>query len=307
MLVRILGISFEPKAIVTLDELFDNLSKLSDKEILVGDINRLLVVDKDSNEKYYLGVVVTIKDQRRFCELSKEQGKIKIKVVNLEDHQSIMEFNFFVINKTSGLGLYQHYHQSCSIGQFAHLVSKRYRDIADGLAEEEIAQNEKIDEKKIAAIRKKYSGRLDWSVLVRKEALENLLLELSLIKSFEFDFMHLESKEPEYQPLSGKVRKERRKLSFVRNTFSHFVAHKISVLANKLKISSGRVIGEDEDGISRAIKIMDNPDNYGEYPYDDVAAKLHNLDLSSISDSWVIIELLEKAMQYKAFFEAKTQ
>jgi len=305
MLVRILGISFEPKAIVTLDELFDRLSLKSDEEMSVGDINRLLVVDKDSNDHYYLGVVVTIKDQRRFCELSEEQGKMKIKVVNLEDHQSIAEFNFFVINRSNGFGLYQHYHQSCSIGQFAYLASTRYREIADERAEDEINQQGEINEKKRAAIKKKYAGRLDWSVLVKKAGLEKLLLEFSLIKSFEFDFAHLESKEPEYQPLSGKVRKERRRWSFVNNTFSQLVAHEIASLANIFNVSNGRVVGEDEDGISRAIRIMDNPDNFGEYPYDDVAAKLNDLDLSAISDSWVIKELLKKATEYKAIIEAK--
>lgn len=303
MLVRILGISFEPKAIITLKELFSYLFNKADEQIEMNNVNRLIVVDQKSDSKYFIGVVVTIKDQRRFCELAKEQGKMLIKVVNLKKQQSIMDFNFFIVNKKTGFGLYQHYHQSCSIGQFAFMLSNRYREIADGRIRNDMEKASKVNDRIEKTIKKKYAGKLNWNILVRKENLKNILLELQKIKSFEFDFMHLESDEPIYRPLRNNVRKERRKFTFIRNSPIQLLSSEISKIANRLNLHDGKVFGEDVDGISRAIRIMDNPDNYGEYEYDDVALKLNNLDLSSISKSWVIKELLNRALQFKHIFE----
>ena len=307
MLVRILGISFEPKSIITMKDLFSYLNDIADERCEINNMERLVIVDQESVSKYFIGVVVTIKDQRRFCELAEEQGKMKIKVVNLKDRQSIMDFNFFVINKDSYLGLYQHYHQSCSIGQFAYLLSKRYREAAEQEIDDELEKSKGVTVAIEKRIKKKYAGKLSWDILVRKENLKNILLELQKIKSFEFDFMYLESKEPEYQPLRKTVRKERRKLTFIRNSPINFMAHEISKLANKLDLHDGRVRGEDLDGITRSIRIMDNPDNYGEYEYDDVALNLNDLDLDDINSSWVIKELLTIARKHKYIFESRAK
>lgn len=309
MKVRFIGFSFEPKSIISLDDLISNLVLMKDEQYQFGEQSRMVFVNRNHNKDYYLGVLITIKDQKRFCELASEMGELKIKVNDLEKGHNIMDFNFFVINKISGFGLYQHYHQSCSVNQFGYLMSHRYSLLRDSKVKSEIELEQNKSQKKLneKSIKKKYAGQLAWHILVRKEKLKEILGEFEKIKSFEFDFLHLEAKEKEYEPLSPYVKKERRQFGFIQNSPVHVLSQEIGKIVNSIGITKGRVVGEDKNGIERAIRIMDNPDNYGEYEYDDITKKLNLLTLDKFESSWVVEELLKKCQNFKYIFEAKAR
>lgn len=307
MKVRFIGFSFEAKSIISIKELVSYLVGIRNEQYLLGEHNRMIFINQNQDQEYFLGVLVTIKDQRRFCELANENGSFKIKVNDLEENNNIMDFNFFVINKNTGFGLYQHYHQSCSINQFGYLISKRYLSLIDLRIDSEIKAIKNISESQERVIKKKYSGRLALEVLVRKDKLNDILNELERIKSFEFDFLYLEAKEKEYEPLSPYVKKERRRFSFVKNSPVSILSSQITKYIENNGLMKGKIIGEDDHGVERIIHILDNPDNYGEYDYDEVAVKLDSLILDNFENSWVTEELLKCCRKHKHIFEAKTK
>lgn len=273
----------------------------------LGAHNRLLFIDSTHSPKYYVGLLVTVKDQKTFCELVEKSGRLTVKVSELDDDSKLMDFNFFVVNKENGLGLYQHYHQSCSLNTFGSYNSKRFVEYRDSVVKEKLeklAEDQRSD-KKAENIKKKYKGRLQWEILVRKEKLKELMAELDRIKSFEYSFLSLTADEPEFKPISDYVRRENRRLAFTSGSPVSKIADAVAKFVSSTDIDSGKVTGVDADGIDRVLRIADNPDNFGEYPYDEIAPKINSLDTAKFQDSWVIKELLLKCSDHKHIFEAK--
>lgn len=308
MQVRLLGFSFFVDAPnLSLDSFVKYIqSKHGDKHEL-GAHNRLLFLNSDHNKQYHVGLLVTVKDQKTFCELVDNGGKLMVKVNELDDDSSLMDFNFFVINKSNGLGLYQYYHQSCSLNSFGYYNAKRFGEHRKSEIDAELAEipEASLTGAKEKKVRSKFKGQLKWETIVRKEKLKELIEELDRVKSFEYSFLSLTSEEPEFKPLSNYVRKESTKIAFVQGSPVQKVAASLSRFFNRSDVDTGKVTGVDVDGIERVLRITNNPDNFGEYEYENIAPKINSMDLSAFEKSWVIQELLEKCKENKHIFEAK--
>ena len=112
MKVRFIGFALESKCPMSFDNMFAQVESRHGVHQDAGDHKRLYYIDSNAHPDYYCGLVLTIKNQKKFCKLTQLQdGKTKISVENLKDHDSLMEFNFFVLHKREYIGLYQHYHQ----------------------------------------------------------------------------------------------------------------------------------------------------------------------------------------------------
>jgi len=307
MKVRFLGFSFSTGNGISLEQFLSLMGKQSEYEIDRGEHKRILMIRDLKGKDYYVGLLVTIKDNKKFCELVDEGGELKVFVTTISDNSHLMEFNFFVINKNTGFGIYQHYHNSCSFNQFGYLASGVYNDTKESIISKSIidAGGDSVKESEKKKIKAKYKGGLKWEVLVRPEKLEELINELESIRAFEFDFLSLKAPEPEFSPLSNVVNKERRRFSFVRKTPVHYLAKHISKIIKNLSITDGRVYGKDSDGINQILKIYDNPDNFGEYDFDDLASRL-NFTIDEFHKTWVIKELLKAATVNAHIFEAET-
>lgn len=303
MFVRLLGFKFNVNnKLLSLDSHINYLTTKSNEPFDLNGHKRHVYIKNIPDSKYYLGLLITIKDQKKFCELVEQHGKVVVKVNDLNDGSSLMDFNFFVINKKTGIGLYQYYHQSCSVNSFGYLINQRYQELIDSTIKHIKSTDKSKNEQ---SLRKKYRGRLIWEVLVKKENLKDLLDELTKIKSLECNFATLTVKEDEFAPLSGHVKKLKTKISFFNDSSPSYLAEAIAKIINKEKIEEGRIVGEDFEGIERILRIANNPDNFGEYNYDDIAAKINLLDVSKFEESWVIKELLSKCDNNKETFEAK--
>jgi hypothetical protein len=219
-----------------------------------------------------------------------------------------MEFNFFVINKKSGVGLYQHYHHSCSIGQGVSLIKKRFNEIKEVKRKEKkdtLVATGKDTKKAEKSANKEISGYFKWQVLVKKDNLEKVLGELDRIKAFEIDLTYLEPDSKEFGQLSSFVRKQRRKFTFGRKVTPSSLIGPIVSAVNKADTDSGRVFGVDDNGLERIIKIQNNPDNFGEFDYDEVASHINDLEVSNFKNSWIINSLKEVCNSNSAIFKAK--
>ena len=310
MLVRFLGFSFSTNASnLSLNDYIEFMIARHGKSHQLGSHERFMFINTTHSKKYYVGLFVTVKDQKTYCELVQKSGKLVVKVSELDGDSSLMDFNFFVINKTTGLGMYQYYHQSCSLSSFGYFNYRRFTEyreskVEDGLAtppeEKQAVSGEK-------AIRKYFRGNLKWEILVRKEKLKEMIEQLKRVKAFEYTFTELTAQEPEFKPLKNFVKKERTKLSFSATSPVQLLAGTITNIVRKVGIDQGKVMGIDEEGIERVLRLTNNPDNYGEYEYDDVAPKINALEVSEFEKSWVIQELLDKCQENKHIFEVKAK
>lgn len=308
MQVRFLGFSFKSEAsTLSLDEYIDYMLDQHDKPYKLGEHNRFLFFNKTYDKKYYVGLLVTVKDQKTFCELVKKSGKLVVKVNELDGNSNLMDFNFFVINKATGFGMYQHYHQSCSLNSFGYFNYRRFSEYRKSKVDVEIAEIADVTDAKERAIKRKYKGFLKWEILVRKERLKDLIEELKRVKAFEYTFAALTVDEPEFKPIKEFVKKERKAWAFSPRTPIQKLAKAISDMVGSKNIESGKVIGVDSDGIDRVLRITDNPDNFGEYSYDEVAPRINALDVTEFEKSWIVQELLDRCREYKHIFEAKVR
>lgn len=297
MKVRLYGFELEAESkSVSIDDLLTYFANRHGKPDNSRSIERRIFVDTTTNSSYYIGLVVTVKDQKRFCRLEDSKGQIKITVENLTGSEKLMEFNFFVISKKNGIGLYQHYHQSCGLTVFGGYLMSHYNAIRERLANKEVEDARKhepdLSVNKERGIRKKHRGRLIFSQLVRKDSLEKMLREFKQLKSFEYEISALGADVRAGIPLGQYVRKFREKLTFGRTWGVPVLAPAIAQAVNDLNPRNGRVYAVNEFDEDVALRIFNMPDNFGEEDFDDVALKLHNLDLRSFATHKVVKELV---------------
>lgn len=312
MKVSFIGFSFEVNPLINMMDFLSFLSDNSGKKHKLNFHDRQLFFDNTSNDEYLLGLLITIKDQKTFCELSGDGDSLKIIVNDVAKDKSIMDFNFFVLNKKSGIGMYQYYHQSCSFNQFGYIASRFYKELRQSKMQSEIdtlkrQKLPKIDEEKnIKTLKKKYNFSMKFQIILRTEKLEDILNEFEKIKSFEFDYAEIIPQERGYTQLKGFVKKERIKLNFIDASVKGLSSAIVSSLADS-KLSNGRISVEDNNDNERSIDILNNPDKFGEYEYEDVTQKLNSITLDNFKDCWVIKELLKVCSEKSHIFTAKIE
>tara|TARA_B100001063_G_C16647130_1_gene493951 strand:- start:24 stop:938 length:915 start_codon:yes stop_codon:yes gene_type:complete len=303
MKVRFLGYSLTLGGGFNFTDYFSYLESLGKITLKHSENNRILYVKKIPKTDYFGGLLITIKDHKKFCELQDDDGNLKINIESVGEDADLMEFNFFILNEKTGHGIYQHYHQSCSLNQFGFALKRKYNERRDATINEEIANLPGTATKKQEKeIKQKYKGTFGWQIIVRPDKLEALINELDSISSFEFDFLAMKAPEQEFRAFSGVVTKERRKFSFVRKTSVNYLAKEIAGVIKKLDFTGGKVIGRDIDGIEKIVSIADNPDNFGEYEFDDLVSKL-TINVSDFVSSWPIEELLKSAKEHAHIVE----
>lgn len=231
-----------------------------------------------------------------------------VKVNELNHGSNLMDFNFFVFNKATGAGLYQHYHQSCSANSFGDLTKKRFIDYKKSLLKSALdAAGENATEMQKKKIVSNFGNRLKFSVMVRKEALKTLIEEMKRVKAFQYALVTPEVPQGAFAPLKPFVKMKSERLTFAVKTPTSFVADAIEAFVSGNLLQSGSIEAVDEGGIERVIKIVNNPDSFGEYNFDDMAPKLNELNLTNFEQSWVIEELISKCKENVAAFEYEAQ
>jgi hypothetical protein len=310
MLVRLVGFQFavEGKGELNLTSFAKSIAAVHPGAPEESGSRRLLFLNDQHHAEYCAGLVVTVKDHRNYCELVNTDGSLLVKVNELDHGSNLMEFNFFVFNKKTGTGLYQHYHQSCSVNSFGDLAKRRFIDHKKASREAALdAAGNSATKAKTAKIDARFGNKLTFSVLVRKEALKDLIEEMQRVKAFQYALATPEVPQDAFAPLKPFIRMKSERLTFSVKTPLGFVAQAIQAFVSGNIMSRGSIEAVDEDGIDRVIKIMDNPDSFGEYDFDDLVPKLNELNLTKFEQSWVITELIKKCKENIALFEYEAQ
>ncbi|MGX8295013.1 hypothetical protein IXO675_002560 [Xanthomonas oryzae pv. oryzae] len=270
---------------------------------------RRFYVDDTNDADFVRGLVVTVKDQKAFCELVNASGSFVIKVNNLTGNNKLMEFNFFVVNKRSGLGIYQHYHQSCTPNTFGSYLRSRYASLSDDSREKEIKNLEALGEltkKKEREIKLEHRGALRFALLVHDESLADVLSKFQQIKSFEYEYDAIVPDKVSGVPIGPYVKRMKEKVIFQPNVDSGLLATAIQGTVGIIKPKDGRVSvidHIDDEDVPLSIRIANIPEHFGEQDHDTVAEKLDQLDVTTFSTHQVVDELIKACSEtYKHIF-----
>lgn len=311
MKVRLFGFTLNAgHSRTSLTDLFHYLHARSGVPDLSRSNERRIYFDGESDPTFARGLVVTVRDQKAFLRLIEENGNLVINVETLRGEDKLMEFNFFLINKSNGVGLYQQYFHSCSVGAFGGYLKSYYRQISDDRMADAVraaAAGQQLNANEERRIRRAHRGSLEVATLVHRGTLEAILSEFQKIKSFEYEFAELEAIRDVAQPLSPFVRRRKETVTFIQNTVVAHVAQAIQRAVDLVRPRSGRVHVETIEGDLLSIQLENVPENFGEYDFDDVAQQLDNLDIREFSQHQMFQQLIDvcELPAYRPIFHAR--
>ncbi len=259
---------------------------------------RNVYFDCQQSEDFYFGMVVTIKNQKKFCKGKALDGDFTFDVIDLDKAEKILDFNYFIISKETGFGLYQHYHQSCAARQFGKILKDLFNSyraslVTATIASREAEQQKELTKKQLAEVNKDHRASLNFSILVRPENLEQVLNEYSKIKFFEFEYLTLTPDLQAATPLADHVLKKRERLRFHTPTNVRDLAAGIANFAKGNDLASGKIIVENEIGDEFPMRLFNMPDYFAVYDYDELADYLANVKASEFHQSRIVELLLE--------------
>lgn len=246
--------------------------------------NRKLYVTTDGS--YINGLLLTIKDMRKFCTILNEEGKVKLTAHELRKNEQVADFNFFIFDPVKSRGMYQHYYHSCSLPAFNVIAKSIYNEILKRYKDIEINKHpgSKEDLKFLAAMRKKYFGTLHWSIIERKGKFEERIRQLRELTAIEFEYKVLETEEQPFEPLYPYLKRAKHTMSF--NTGGG-AAKKIAAVANwfsEQEMRKAKVVGLDEHGVEVTYKLFNDYDKFATFNYDDLVPSL-SLDRDDVENS----------------------
>ena len=310
MKVSILGFSIDPTSKPSLDDLMTHieLAPIDTNKVNENRGGRLVFVNTNAYDDYHVGLVITAKDAKTYCQLKEDtNGAMKLVVSDLDD--SLMEFNFFVIKKDNGIGLYQHYHQSCSMNWTMKLLQKQFNILVRKKVDEaknHYIETEKLSKKKATTkANKDYQDRFKWQMLVSEEKLNKILQSMKRIKALELNFSTLEAEADEFRVLKDHVVKNKQRFLFSQQSKFRDLLKNVISCVNDSEADSGRVIAIDINDNEQTFDIEENLDVFGEYDFDHVTKKIDSLDIDDFADSWMIKELINICKKRSEYFKTK--
>jgi hypothetical protein len=241
------------------------------------------------------GVLITIKNRRAYFQYKKSGKDFQVSVQKLEAGTSIVDLNFFILNPDTGRGLYQHYYLSPYLSTFGHTCGHRY-----------------LSFKTIYSLK----GRLKQSILLKPDSIDKYAERMKLIKKVEVEFTSATYSEKEFLPVAVHATRVVHKAVFDQRWEQNPRAIKQAVTEffrkQKDNLSRATVRGIDGNGLEVNYKLLNDPDVFLEYNYDDfirdVTLVAGDLE-ATIKKSDSIARLLELSKQdgVKQLLTAKTK
>ena len=245
--------------------------------------------------EYWAGVLITIKNRRAYFQFQKRGEGFQVSVRKLEEGTSIVDLNFFILHPDTGKGLYQHYHHSAYLSTFEHICAHRY-----------------VLFKTIYRLK----GRLKQAILLKPDSIEHYAEKMKLIKKVVVEFTSATYSEQEFRPVAAEATRVVHKAVFDQRWQQNPRAIKQAVVdffrKQKEKLNRATVTGIDGNGVEVNYKLLNDPDVYLEYNYDDFIqdVTLDTKDLeSTIKNADCIARLLQVAEQdgVKQLLKAKSK
>jgi hypothetical protein len=306
MKANILGFWWEVGDAIPLADLFAYLKGI-DEEKYAGH-NRLLFIGE--TDKYHTGLFLTSKTHKKFCELKKSGQTHKINVRKAEAGASLIDFNFFLVHKLTGRGLYQFYHHSCHPKVFTRFCVRQFGALRDERRAAEIvaAGGDSLSDRARDRIERKYEQPIQWQMLVRREKFAAIVKQLQSIGGFEFYLNSVEAeKEKRFSGFRGISQRIRHRVTFSRDVSPTQRAKAIlNFVKGNSELGNAAVDGKDSDGLDKVIALHDNPDSFGNYDFDKLAENM-DFEPEKFEDSVFMSELIRVADTHAHVLNSPTQ
>lgn len=295
MRLRIFGFSFEkrkmpplidPNAVFTSLEASPTLESPGSLRFGVTKIG-VKVPSEDNSEDWWLGVLLKVRDSKRFSKLTQKDGKRVMTSELLSGDDSLAEANVFIANPHTGAGLYAHHHQSASLNnEFGKVFSKEFYRIRD-CALEQIDGDETLIGKARKQARQKYFGHLWLENLVLQESFKQLVASMRQVKTARVRLATVSTSKKLFAGRTWKPESEAIEFKIPADALPAEVGESLQIALTQTEITKASVTGIDDKGRERTYAANSNPYVLEEFDYDDIT-KDFELDL----DDW--IESLKK-------------
>lgn len=275
MKANILGFWLEAAGPISLQDLFTHLKGMNGTEEKFGGYERLIFIEE--TEKYFTGLFLTSKNHKKFCELLRDGKQLTINVRQVQKGASLIDFNFFVVQKETGRGLYQYYHNSCRCPMFVKFCATEFQSLMEDRRDKEIAVGGKdLSNQDREKIEKKYGHSMNCGILVRPEAFAALVRKFKSIARFEFSLNTVVAeKEQRYRGFQGISKRIKHCITFNREADLISRIKAIMGFVNSDNdIGDASVAGMGVDGLDKTISLFDNPDSFGSYEFDKLAENM---------------------------------
>ena len=242
-----------------------------------------------------VGVLLSIKDQRRFPEISfREEFRVIIREV--EEGHSPFDFNFFAFDPATSAGVYQHYRGSCSSHRFGLLLGRLYDDLA---------RNQCVADRTTLLQRENNyrlrTDRLEFAMVYKRETFEELVGNLETATSFQYDVVTQADMSTSTAPLHPFARLERKTIKFQAATRGQtIVGALMEILPQGITDRMFRVTGYDAEGeLHRIDYVSPPPDQFARDNVDELADEFI-LSFGNITESPYVVRMLEVLAQNPA-------
>lgn len=253
---------------------------------------------RDEHPDYLVGLSLSVKDISAFCSLKAQNGKLEVTAEQLASGTLMTDFNFFIIYKPTGRGLYQHYYQSQATTTFCKLLKDHFRNLRGKFLDAEIrdliAENGYSEKKATRLAKQKYFHFLPTNVIERPGEIDSLINELNRIDSLAFEPESYEEFTRFGRAHQGLLKKVKQTVFFEKTPdlvgqCKEWAANLFT--ANDIKTAI--VKGIDVNGNEATIKLNNDYQVLHKYDYDDMVATIELNDLTtSLDDATIITELL---------------
>jgi hypothetical protein len=237
-----------------------------------GRFDRMLLVGE--RDGFRVGLFVTVKTQRKQCELKKDaDGNFNIEVRKLDPNSYPMDFNFFVINTATYRGLYQHYYQSASLLQFGEYLKSQFSKVRKRMRRDEL-DNAANDAAKESVRTKFETSDFVFRAMARKADIEKFLGDISALRTFQVTYESLAAFEPYFEPVKEQLIRQTSELFFTADTPVGIAKKGILAAIEHFGPYKGTIEGTDEHGGDRILHLEEKHLSFETMDYDEIAERM---------------------------------
>jgi len=302
MKIKLLGLDFAVGNGITLADLFQHIQINNGSPREVAGYSRFLYTADKAG--YYVGLLITTKNHNKYLEFKHDSTSAKLEARETSEGSKLADFNFFVMNKSSGRGIYQYYHQSCSLNVFGALCKSYYEEIK---ASRIIAARTAIGSpsaKQERAIQVQYKGTLTWATVVRKENFQELVAQFKQVKNIKLNVATLAYEETIFTPLARVASRLTQRYSFKADTSVAEIVKGIKAVFKETKVEGARAEGIGDDDLEQVVKLTNTPDFFGEFEFDKIASNM-TIEPSKFAESEFLTDIIEVAKKSPALQNSK--
>ena len=247
--------------------------------------NRIFYFVQD-NDGFYKGVVLTIKDFKKFTKIVHSNGLLTLDIHTLNQDEQIADFNFFIINSNNSYGMYQYYYQSCSLNNFNVLIKKLYNKYKNELlySKETELKNKGLTDKQIKMSLKNFNKAFKYAIIERGGSFIDRISKLREAHDAEIEFDLCDITDDKFVAIKQQTKRIKYKLIFEKTTFQSRIIDNLIELLNKYSVKKARISGVDENVNDTIYKTLNDFDSFACFDYDSLVSEI-NLNEKEIEAS----------------------